>query len=173
MKKPNAILTCGVGLAAVLASGGACSTLQNTGSTARQEMVEQSKAFEKQGDYDKAVSYLAEAGEYRKASRLAEREKLYSTAAHWAEWAGQEYTAKRLYKEGLEVYEKTGDYGNAARCANGLGQIEKAILYYEKAGEYSVAGHLAEEEGMFEESERLYKKSRESKKPNKVEYRLK
>lgn len=99
-----------------------------------------SRAYEREGQMEKAADTAERAGDWARAARL---HKVNGQDFR----AGEMYARAQMWKEALECYERSRSYPAAARVCVQMGDVDRAVEILEKAGDRAGAIKILEESG--------------------------
>ena len=109
-----------------------------------------SRAYEREGQTEKAAASAERAGDWARAARL---DKVNGQDFH----AGEMFARARMWKEALECYERSRSYAAAARVCVQLGDVERAAQILEQAGDRAGVVRILEESGRTPTSDQYMK----------------
>jgi len=116
--------------------------------------LEAARKFSKMGEVRLAAECYAQAGEYKKAKRLYEKEEDWSQAAQMSENLGQVEEAAKLYKKAndpqgaLRVYRQAGLLEEAEEIFREMDNLSEAAEMYLEAERPTTAAALYREAGL-------------------------
>ena len=99
-----------------------------------------SRAYEREGQLERAADTAERAGDWARAARL---NKVNGQDFR----AGEMYSRAQMWKEALECYERSRSYAAAARVCLQIGDVERAAQILEQAGDRAGAVKILEEGG--------------------------
>jgi tetratricopeptide (TPR) repeat protein len=140
-----------------LQSAPAAVARKETATLARGEELEEqgrhalaSRAYEREGQLDRAADSAERAGDWSRAARL---NKVNGQDFR----AGEMYARAQMWPEALDCYERSRSYAAAARVCVQIGDVDRAAEILEKAGDRAGAIKVLEEGGRTPTSEQYMK----------------